>query len=492
VRHVLGILGVLAASVLLLVSAMMNYQFGYTLGRTPTDSHIYGMASAAADCFKALAPFFFFAAIRNRVWSQALAAALVWVVVTGYAFTSALGHAALNRFSTMGERVVTGANYQDQRAEMKRVEDQLKWIPPHRPPSTVEAELNVLKAQRAWMTSRECTDPTIKSSREFCQQYFKLEAEHASGQEAEKLRAKMAQLGAKIGSVKVTGAAVMGEADPQAGVIARLTGLEIGTVQTSLMLFVALLIEIGSGFGMYVAFAYWRPHQSMHGGSRPAGRTAELQPARKEETPSESREAVAAGGREDAPATDKADPIWTSEPAASGQGGDAAPSGPPPARPFGDNDNKTGDTKTGRKWIMPENDVELFYKQGVLLAEGGSIVSQDLYDGYKLWAKGKEKRPLNHSRFSEDFEKLGYKTVQIGGRQRYVGITLAADLQAEIEKKASFRRRKSQQAQDAAAERPAVDEQAAAAGRLRAAAGEMREALEKSDPATADKGAKAA
>ena len=46
-RHVLGIAGVLAASVLLVVSAMMNYQFGYSLGKTPTDSHIYGMASAA-------------------------------------------------------------------------------------------------------------------------------------------------------------------------------------------------------------------------------------------------------------------------------------------------------------------------------------------------------------------------------------------------------------------------------------------------------------
>jgi hypothetical protein len=143
---------------------------------------------------------------------------------------------------------------------------------------------------------------------------------------------------------------------------------------------------------------------------------------------------------------------------------------------------------------MPENDVELFYKQGVVLAEGNSIVSQDLYDGYKLWTKSKDKRPLNHSRFSEDFEKLGYKTVQIAGRQRYVGIVLAADLQAELEKKASFRRRKSQQAQDAAVEqtRPAVDEAAAAAERLRAAAGEMRAALDQSGVAAADKSAKAA
>jgi len=482
-RHVLGILGVLAASVLLIVSAMMNYQFGYSLGRTPTDSHIYGMASAAADCFKALAPFFFFAAIRNRVWSQALAAALVWVVVTGYAFTSALGHAALNRFATSGERVVAGTNYKDLRAERERIDDQLKWIPPHRPPSTVEAELNVLKAQRAWMTSKECTDPTIKASREFCQQYFKLAAEHASGQETEKLKAKWAQLGAQAS--KVTGAAVLGEADPQAGVISRLTGLEIATVQTTLMLFVALLIEIGSGFGMYVAFAYWRPHQNMHGGSRPASKPAEVQPARREAEPQ-------AADKDETPPTGRTDPIWSSDPAARAADGDAAASGPPPARPFGDNDNKNGDSKHGPKWIMPENDVELFYKQGVVLAEKDTIVSQDLYDGYKLWAKTRDKRPLNHSRFSEDFEKLGYKTVQIAGRQRYVGITLAADLVAELEKKASFRKRKSQQAQDAAVEqpRPVVDETAAAAGKLRAAAGEMQAALDKSGPA--DDKAKAA
>src|SRR5688572_164963 len=147
-RHILGVLGVLAALVLLIVSMMMNYQFGASLGKTATDKQIYGMASAAADCFKALAPFFFFAAIRNRVWSQAMAAAMVWVVVTVYAFTSAIGHAALNRFDTSGQRVVATASYKDTRAEQLRAEEQLKWIPPHRPASTVAAELNVLKADR--------------------------------------------------------------------------------------------------------------------------------------------------------------------------------------------------------------------------------------------------------------------------------------------------------------------------------------------------------
>ena len=50
----------------------------------------------------------------------------------------------------------------------------------------------------------------------------------------------------------------MAEADPQASVLAKLTGLDIASIQTALTIFVALLIEIGSAFGMYVAFAYWR------------------------------------------------------------------------------------------------------------------------------------------------------------------------------------------------------------------------------------------
>ena len=66
-RHALGVLGVMAAGVLLAVSAAMNWQFGFSLGRTEFDGQLLGAASAAADCLKALIPFFFFAAIRNKM-----------------------------------------------------------------------------------------------------------------------------------------------------------------------------------------------------------------------------------------------------------------------------------------------------------------------------------------------------------------------------------------------------------------------------------------
>ena len=56
----------IAAGVLLAVSAAMNWRFGLNLGRTEIDGQIYGAASAAADCLKALLPFFLATAIFNR------------------------------------------------------------------------------------------------------------------------------------------------------------------------------------------------------------------------------------------------------------------------------------------------------------------------------------------------------------------------------------------------------------------------------------------
>jgi hypothetical protein len=251
-------LGLIAAGILLVVSAAMNYRFGFSLGKTAWDGQIYGLASAAADCFKALIPFFFFAALRNRMWSQAIAAALVWTVVVAYSMTSALGHAALNRLDSTGQRASEAAAYKDLRADSKRAQEQLAWIPAHRPGETVAAEVNVLKAQRYWVVTKECTLVTGKGARDFCQQFHKLNAELASAQQSEKLETRIADIGSKLG--KAGGGTVMAEADPQASVLAKITGLDISTVQTALTNFVALLIEIGSGFGKYVAFAYWRLH----------------------------------------------------------------------------------------------------------------------------------------------------------------------------------------------------------------------------------------
>jgi len=407
-RHALGVLGVVAAGILLAVSAAMNYRFGFSLGKTALDGQIYGAASAAADCFKALVPFFFFAAIRNRMWSQALAAAVVWAVVTGYSMTSALGHAALNRLDTTGQRAVEAAHYKDLRADSKRAQEQLTWIPAHRPAETVTAELNVLKAQRHWLLTRECAEVSGKAAREFCQQFYKLNAEYASAQESQKLESRIADIAAKLANTAA--GTVMAEADPQASVLAKITGLAVDKVQTALTIFVALLIEIGSGFGMYVAFAYWRIHDraatrqvaaSLEAGAAPS--PAPLSPA---ETVASEIELA---------------PL----PSTTGGTEEQVAGEPPMARRFGANDNRVARG-------VPDSDVQRFYRERVVTAaEGSSLTSTELYEEYCRWCEDNDKEPFAHPRVTREIGELGVKKERIGKRTRYFGIALRSEAPRE-------------------------------------------------------------
>jgi hypothetical protein len=382
-RHALGVLGVLAASVLLAVSAAMNYRFGYSLGKTALDGQIYGAASAAADCFKALVPFFFFAALRNRMWSQATAAALVWLVVVGYSLASAFGHAALNRLDTTGQRALEAALYKDLRADAKRTEEQLAWIPKHRPEETLRSEISALQNQRAWSVTRGCTEVTGRSNREFCQQFHKLNAELASAQQAQKLESRLAEIGAKL--AKSAGATVMAEADPQASVLSKVTGLDLTTVQAGLTMLVVLLVEIGSGFGMYVAFAHWRLYE------RPALAAAAPAPEIAVQPSVVLREA---------------------------------------------NGEARVESRRMARLVAPESDVERYYRERVTGAgEGASITATSLYEDYCAWCEERGKEPLALPTFGREFGELGVAKAKIAGRVRYIGIALKSGVDHERDRR---------------------------------------------------------
>ncbi len=399
-RHALGVFGVLAAGVLLAVSAAMNWRFGFSLGRTEFDGQIYGAASAAADCMKALVPFFFFAALRTKMWSQAAASALVWVVVMAYSLTSALGHAALNRFDTAGQRAATVQTYKDHRADLKRAQEQLSWIPQHRPAQAVQSQIDSLKADRAWRWTKGCTKVTGPKGRSYCQKYHGFTAELASAEQANVLEARIADTQAKL--AQSDGATVMSEADPQAAVLAKLArvfmpSVKVEDVQTALTVFIALLLEVGSAFGMYIAFSQWRLYDR------------------------------------EVPTAPNIAPVST-----------AVAAEPPPkavaiAKPrSGANDNKTTiDTERvpAARTLAPETDVERFYKERIDTQDGSSLTATSLYEDYCGWCEEQQKEPLALPTFGREFGELGVQKARIAGRVRYIGIALKSATELVEDKK---------------------------------------------------------
>ena len=148
---------------------------------------------------------------------------------------------------------------------LARAQEQLSWIPQHRPAQAVQADIDSLKDERTWAYTEQCSKVSGSKGRGFCQKYHALSAELASAQQSIALEARVADIQGKM--THVTGAAVMTEADPQAAVLAKLAAIiapniKIEDVQTALTVFIALLLEVGSGFGMYIAFSQWRLYES--------------------------------------------------------------------------------------------------------------------------------------------------------------------------------------------------------------------------------------
>jgi len=367
----------------------MNWRFGLSLGKTELDGQIYGAASAAADCLKALIPFFLFAAIRNRMWSQAAASAVVWVVVTAYSLTSAFGHAALNRFDTPGQRQVAAQTYKDLRSDLQRAKEQLSWVPQHRPAATVQSEMEAAKNDRAWKWTDGCTKTKGKYQRNYCDKYLALAAELGSAEQRATLEARIAKTQVKLASA--SGGGVMAEADPQAAVLAKISGIDVDKIQMALTAFIAILLEIGSGFGMYIAFSTWRIDQRLAPAAPAMARVRKTAPVRTASAIMPERAVEA---------------------------------------------NKSAPAAQPQRLVAPETDVERFYKERIDTQDGSSLTATTLYEDYCAWCDEQNKEPLALPTFGREFGELGVQKAKIAGRVRYIGIALRSEADRTEDKNA--------------------------------------------------------
>ena len=163
-------------------------------------------------------------------------------------------------------------------------------------------------------------------------------------------------------------------------------------MQTALTVFIALLLEVGSGFGMYIAFSQWRLYDSH------------------------------------SPAAPRMVPVSTAAAAV------AAPEAVAIAKPrSGANDNKSA--PPAQRLIAPENDVERFYKERIETQDGSSLTATSLYEDYCAWCEEQQKEPLALPTFGREFGELGVQKARIAGRVRYIGIALKSAGELEEDKK---------------------------------------------------------
>jgi hypothetical protein len=225
------------------ISILCCFVFGTHLA-PGNEGQLYGVLGGTADALKA---------ITAGQMPRAIAGIILFLAFSAYSFTSELGLYALGRDAVSSEAAAGKESLADLKQERAKIAARLKELGPQRPAGTVRGAIAAAKAQRSWQTSNECTAPSSNLERDLCGKIEKLQGELAAAEEAERLRTKDDGISIKLEGMDV--AAALKSTDAQADSLSRLTGFSAASIKDGLAIMVAVLIELGSGLGLWVTTA---------------------------------------------------------------------------------------------------------------------------------------------------------------------------------------------------------------------------------------------
>jgi hypothetical protein len=323
------------------------------------EGQFYGVLGAVADALKAILPLSISAAFAARARLRAAIGVLLFACFSCWSFVSEIGLYALSRDSVTASASGTKEAYEQLKAERAKVATRLAALGTARPSAAVSASISAAHQSRLWQSSNECKDST-GAARAFCADLDRLSGELAAAQEAERLMADDKNLAARMAGYNLKD--VLRSADAQSEALSRFTGFSPASVRDALALMVAVLVELGSGFGLYaVASAGAGQGKPDRGDGR----------ERHEERP------------------------------ASGQ---------------------RGVRKRGKR---PENcPVKTFMSAACTTQTGAEIASGILLNAYLDWSKAQGEASLSSTAFGRRMSELKYVRNKRGGVARYQGLAL--------------------------------------------------------------------
>ncbi|WP_409562697.1 primase-like DNA-binding domain-containing protein [Hyphomicrobium sp. MC8b] len=387
-KYLVTFIGVLVALAFMALSAAINWRYGSSMGRDPTDQLIYASVSLAADLAKAITPFFFWFALKHRNWGPAVASALFWLACTGYSLASAAGFAELSRSAQTGTLTTKKASYHDLKAELERKQTQLAALGAYQPPTVIAGRIDALKQNPRYSSSRQCTDTTTSQSRALCADIATLESERQKGLNAARLETEIDALRTRV--LELAPASGIEGGDPRAGFLTRIFGWDILKVQTGFALLFIAVLELGSGLGLFIALAHGELASAIKTGHLPAEQPAAPRAKSKREpfwkrapkAPAPPPEPIARPPPQQSAAPAPAEPF-------------AAPTAPVPAAPG----RAAPDPR-------PAGNIAKFARARLTAEDGAKVSFADLYAAYETWCAAETVRALPRPDFVAGFTKL--------------------------------------------------------------------------------------
>jgi hypothetical protein len=254
-RYFLSGVALLASGVFIAACCAMNWFFWIDQGRTALQGQLLGLISIAVDLFVCVIPFFVGRAVQNKRMVYAWSWRALFTIFFIFSFISALGFAASNRSVKSEGREAINRRLADAEAQLQEREHSRPKIAGHRPSGVVQALIEKVQQDKRYQGSQRCAVPWPEA-RKFCQDVADLKVELANAQEDDRLAADVRRLKQDIVTLAQSGGGQ--PRDAQAALMATLTGFKEHTAENILSVAVALLVELGAAFGLYLATG-WLP-----------------------------------------------------------------------------------------------------------------------------------------------------------------------------------------------------------------------------------------
>lgn len=253
--RVLTVLGGALALAITALSVAANFWYGYAIFAHGWESWIYGPVFACLDGAKALMPLLAAWAWTARQRGAACVAVIIFVPMVLFSGFTEITVYMVTKGKTVGEAKADRGAFERAAADLAGIEDQLRQAGQARPAAAIIADMEGRKVDARWKRSQECANVTLPDSRDFCAAFRHLEGELASARNVDQLRADRAKARAKLDGMD--GAKALSSTDAQADLLKRV----FSEPDLMLGLFLAFLIEAGSGFLPWIVEQAARPRR---------------------------------------------------------------------------------------------------------------------------------------------------------------------------------------------------------------------------------------
>lgn len=257
-RALASVVGLILAAGFVGGSGVMNFAFLSRQAEHANEGLVLGAIAVGVTGYNALGPLFVTWAWENgRTWFVAPAGALMWVVFVGFSLLCAVGFTASNRGAVTGSREAQAARLESARSQLKETEAELAArTRPARAPSVIEEALNGLQQDGRWRSTKGCVEATVEPSRDYCRKYFEVRQAYQAALEYARLEKRRGELNADVLRLKAAGAGR--EADPQAGMLVRITRGMLNLTEAQLWInsWAALVVEMGAALIPAVALGH--------------------------------------------------------------------------------------------------------------------------------------------------------------------------------------------------------------------------------------------